>query len=398
MKKDCIIFNGNDGNLLVGLGIESYFEWREHDSFKNLDKYLKDNSDRYVAGFIGYDFKNQIEDLSSLNFDGAEFPELLFWAPESMVEIDANSITTVKGLVNKEDLVYLKQIQSILNDEVIPQNFGIDLKARTSESDYLNNVKSLQEHIQQGNIYEVNYCQEYYAEHVTIDSFELYKTVNKITAAPFSIYFSIGQFEGMCGSPERYIQKEGNRLISQPIKGTIKRGKIKEEDEELKKILKADPKEQSENVMIVDLVRNDLSKIATKGSVKVDELFGIYSFNTVHQMISTISCEIEDSCSFSDMLQATFPMGSMTGAPKISAMHLIEEHEEFKRGLYSGSIGLITPEGDYDFNVVIRSLLYNSETKYLSCGVGGAITHQSIPEKEYEECEVKIGAIKNAIK
>ena len=203
----------------------------------------------------------------------------------------------------------------------------------------------------------------------------------------------MGNFEIFSGSPERYIKKEGLKLISQPIKGTAKRGQSKEEDLRLKERLLADPKERAENVMIVDLVRNDLSKIARKNSVKVDELFGIYSFETVHQMISTISCEVEETTSFTDVLKATFPMGSMTGAPKHSAMKLIEKHENFKRGIYSGAIGYIAPNGDFDFNVVIRTLIYNRETKYLSCPVGGAITIQSSPEAEYEECNIKVQSI-----
>ena len=195
------------------------------------------------------------------------------------------------------------------------------------------------------------------------------------------------------GSPERFLKKVGSKLISEPIKGTAKRGLTKTEDEELIKSLVSDPKERAENVMIVDLVRNDLSKIATKNSVQVEELCQIYSFETVHQMISRISCDIKESASFTEIIKATFPMGSMTGVPKIRAMELIEEHESFKRGVYSGSIGYIKPNGDFDFNVVIRSLVYNRKNNYLSCSVGGAITIQSDPEKEYEECLIKVKRI-----
>ncbi|MGB2088637.1 MAG: chorismate-binding protein, partial [Psychroflexus salarius] len=153
--------------------------------------------------------------------------------------------------------------------------------------------------------------------------------------------------------------------------------------------LATDPKELAENIMIVDLVRNDLSKLATKASVKVDELCRIYTFEQVHQMISTISCELKPNIDFTSILEATFPMGSMTGAPKIEAMKLAEAYETTKRGLYSGSIGYITPNGDFDFNVVIRSLLYNAKRAYLSYMVGSAITDQSIPENEYQECLLK---------
>ena len=190
---------------------------------------------------------------------------------------------------------------------------------------------------------------------------------------------------------------EDENFRIQPIKGTIKKGKNKEEDLELVKQLKNDPKEIAENVMIVDLVRNDLSRVAAKNSVEVSELCGIYSFKTVHQMISTIQCSLKDETNWSDIIRATFPMGSMTGAPKISAMNLIDTHEDFSRGIYSGSIGYIDPKGDFDMNVVIRSVYYNSKTNYMSCGVGGAITIQSIPEKEYEECFTKVSSILNCL-
>jgi para-aminobenzoate synthetase component 1 len=214
-----------------------------------------------------------------------------------------------------------------------------------------------------------------------------------MTRAPFSSYLHFGHHAVLCGSPERFLKKSGELLLTQPIKDTAPRGKDPEEDERLKEALRIDPKERSENIMIVDLVRNDLSKIAERDSVKVEELCGIYTFETVHQMISTVTCQVNQEVTFTDIIRATFPMGSMTGAPKLKAMELIESNEDFKRGLYSGSIGYIDPNGDFDFNVVIRSLLYNREEKYLSCSVGSAITTKSDPEKEYEECYFKIQRI-----
>jgi para-aminobenzoate synthetase component 1 len=252
-------------------------------------------------------------------------------------------------------------------------------------------VNFLKEHIQQGNIYEVNFCQEYYAENVDIP-FELdaYFKLNQLTLAPNSAFMQWDEYMVLCGSPERFLKKGGTRLTSQPIKGTAARGENEQEDEANKKALFSDKKERSENIMIVDLVRNDLSRIAEPNSVQVDELCGIYTFETVHQMISTVSCEVKKDIQLTDILKATFPMGSMTGTPKLRAMELIEETESFKRGLYSGSIGYITPDGDFDLNVVIRSFLYNKNEKYLSCSVGSAITIKSDPEKEYEECQIKV--------
>ena len=239
----------------------------------------------------------------------------------------------------------------------------------------------------------MNFCHEFYAENAIVDPFEVYLKLNRVSPMPFSCFYRNKDKYLMCASPERFLKKEGSKIISQPIKGTIKRGVTPKEDEALKNQLLNDPKERSENVMIVDLVRNDLSRTAKKGSVKVDELFGIYSFPQVQQMISTVSAEVKEEHHFVDVIKYAFPMGSMTGAPKIKAMELIEKYETTKRGLYSGTAGYITPAGDFDFNVVIRSILYNASEKYLSFTVGNAITHNSISESEYEECLLKAKAM-----
>ncbi|MGM0572458.1 MAG: chorismate-binding protein, partial [Bacteroidota bacterium] len=165
----------------------------------------------------------------------------------------------------------------------------------------------------------------------------------------------------------------------------------------LRKTLAADPKERSENVMIVDLVRNDLSRTAQKDSVKVEELFGVYAFQQVHQMISTVTSRLDPGVHYLDAIKKAFPMGSMTGAPKYRAMQLIDHYEDSCRGIYSGSVGYISPEKDFDFNVVIRSIVYNQINKYLSYTAGGAITAASIPEKEYEECLLKAKAMEKAL-
>jgi para-aminobenzoate synthetase component 1 len=194
----------------------------------------------------------------------------------------------------------------------------------------------------------------------------------------------------LCASPERFIHRSGSKLISQPIKGTAKRGSTEQSDELSKNHLATSEKEKAENVMIVDLVRNDLSKFAVKGTVLVDELFGVYTFPRVHQMISTVSCEIKKAVTFTQILRSAFPMGSMTGAPKVSAMNIIEEFENFKRGLFSGTVGYIQPDGDFDFNVVIRSILYDSESRTIAIPAGGAITNKSIPEEEFDEMVLKL--------
>jgi para-aminobenzoate synthetase component 1 len=239
----------------------------------------------------------------------------------------------------------------------------------------------------------MNYCIEFYAQKLNVSPIDLYEKLNEVSPTPFSAFLKYHDKSLICASPERYLKKEGTRLISQPIKGTSPRGSNPFIDKANMEYLKTSEKERSENIMITDLVRNDLSRVAKKGKVKVEELCGVYSFRQVHQMISTISAEMDERYSWVDAIKATFPMGSMTGAPKLSAMKLIEKYEVTKRGLYSGSVGYVTPEGDFDFNVVIRSMLYNQKKGYLSFMVGGAITALAEPEKEYEECLIKASAI-----
>lgn len=381
-------YNSNDGNGLYFYGVKSFIRIDTvGDALKALDEFLEKNPNSFVGLALSYQLKNEIEDLTSTQKDETEFPALIAVIPETVYEISENKAVLITG----EELSQYA-LNRVLKDPESKKKIGFT--ARTSRDNYLSAVEQLKSHIQQGDIYEVNYCQEYFAENVEVDDpIVLYHTVNRITRAPYAVYFSFDEHHVMSGSPERFIQRKGEHLISQPIKGTIRRGKDAQEDELLKETLHKDPKERSENVMIVDLVRNDLSKLASKNSVQVDELFGIYSFDTVHQMISTVSCDIKPNQSLSEIIKATFPMGSMTGAPKISAMKLIDTYEDFSRSIFSGSIGYMKPNGDFDLNVIIRTLIYNSELNYISCPVGGAITIKSDPEKEYNECILKVGKI-----
>ena len=273
----------------------------------------------------------------------------------------------------------------------------IKIKLRIHKEDYFNKVNALLEHIHRGDIYEVNFCQEFYAEEISLNPLVTYSKLNEISKPPFATYLKFDDKFLLSASPERYLKKSGSKVISQPIKGTAKRAEDLVQDELLKNQLRDDTKEQSENIMIVDLVRNDLSRIAKKGTVSVDELCKVYTFEQVHQLISTVSCEVENSMNPIEIIKNSFPMGSMTGAPKISAMELIEKYEVTKRGLYSGTVGYFTPNGDFDFNVVIRSILYNQSKQYISYSVGGAITAKSDPLKEYEECLIKAKAMREVL-
>ncbi len=274
----------------------------------------------------------------------------------------------------------------------------VKVQSRFSQQEYITIIKKLQQHILRGDCYEINFCQEFYDENAMIDPVSVYKKLSNISPNPFSALYKMNNQWLICASPERFVKKQGDRILSQPIKGTSKRIKgDKQKDEKSKGDLLHSAKDRSENVMVVDLVRNDLAKVCKEGTVQVDELYGIYSFPQVHQMISTVSGELREDITFYEIIKATFPMGSMTGAPKRRVMQLIDQYEQTKRGIFSGAVGYITPGGNFDFNVVIRSIMYNASTGYLSFQTGSAITFYSEPEKEWEECLLKAEAIKTVL-
>jgi para-aminobenzoate synthetase component 1 len=349
----------------------------------------------WLFGHLTYDLKNQLENLSSSKPIQLGFLELNFFEPAYLL-LQRRGKKRVEVWVHEDaDESWLMQwIDEHWESEITEEETYIPkLKPRQSREDYLQAIRELKREIQLGNIYETNYCTEFYSEGLSLNPEASYLVLEKHSPMPFSCFYKLQHLYAMGASPERFLCKRGKKLISQPIKGTCKRGATEDEDEQLKKSLTQDLKEQTENVMIVDLVRNDLSRTAARGSVKVKELFGVYTFPQVHQLISTIESELKEDVHFMDVIRNAFPMGSMTGAPKISAMKLAERWEKSRRELYSGAIGYIEPEGDFDFNVVIRSLMYNREKKYLSLQVGGAITNLSEPEMEYEECLLKAKAI-----
>ncbi|HLP19099.1 MAG TPA: anthranilate synthase component I family protein [Chitinophagales bacterium] len=356
-------------------------------SFEKLQHFLA-NAGSYIFGFLGYDLKNEIEDLQSNNYDGLQFPNFYFFKPRYILEITGSKLTVNRNYPETFELIEAIEKLEVpsLKPEVERQK--TKLKARTAKGTYLQNIESIRQQIVAGDFYEMNYCNEFYAEQTELNPVDVFAQLNAKAQAPFSCYFKLNDKYLLCGSPERFLKKEGDKLISQPIKGTIRKGQTESENELLKSQLRSDEKERAENIMIVDLVRNDLAKSSTPGSVKVEELCEIYGFASVNQMISTVTSQLDNTGAVNAIKNA-FPMGSMTGAPKIEVMKNIERYEDFKRGLYSGSVGYFTPNGDFDFNVVIRSILYNATQKYLSIRVGGAITYDSIAENEWNEILLK---------
>jgi len=368
-----------------------------YNAFEDLKQYQQNTKD-WLFGYLSYDLKNDTENLHSNNFDGLNFPDLFFFQPKKIFILKGNDLE-IQYLMMCDDEVEedFEEIVKIQNETFVTLS-GVEVKQRISKDLYIQKVNKMLEHIHIGDMYEANFCMEFYAENANINPLEKFQKLNEISQAPFTVFFKNHKEYLLSASPERYLTKVGNKIISQPIKGTSKRFSDPVEDEKAKNILATDAKERAENIMITDLVRNDLSHTAQKGSVEVEELCGIYSFLQVHQMISTVTSKLDPQFSPVDVLKTTFPMGSMTGAPKISVMEIIENLEETKRGLYSGAIGYFTPEGDFDFNVVIRSILYNQEKKYVSFSVGSAITSLSIPEKEYEECLLKAKAMHEVLR
>jgi len=348
----------------------------------------------WILGFLSYDIKNRFEDLTSSHPDRIELPDLYFFRPRYLFLYD-NKTWTVGYLDEYDDEASVNEFINDLRccDESEVDYGEVKLNHQVSHKKYLEAIEKIQWHIQRGDVYELNYCMEFFANEIQITPQCVYQRLKEVSPTPFSSFVKYHDKFLMGASPERYLKKEGSRIISQPIKGTSPRDNNPFIDKANKDYLSHSVKERAENIMICDLVRNDLSKVAERGSVQVDELCGIYSFKQVHQMISTISADLRKDANWLDAIKASFPMGSMTGAPKINAMKLIEEYEQTKRGLYSGSVGYVTPEGDFDFNVVIRSVLYNAKRQYMSFMVGGAITGQSDAQKEYDECLLKASAI-----
>jgi len=374
-------------DTLIAVGVKDELTANAGDAFKKLEDFRKDTPG-FITGFLGYDLKNELEMLSSQNTDHLDFPDLYFFSPQIVITIKDNDLE----IIGYDPIEIFKSVDTFIipvEDSIV----SVNLKARFCKDEYINSVNQIKKHIARGDLYVTNFCQEFYAEQVIIDPLALFKQLNGLSPTPFSTYFKWKGNYILCASPERFLAKRGSKLVSQPIKGTARRDKNAAVDQSIRQGLRNHPKELQENVMIVDLVRNDLTKSARPGTVKTEELFGVRSFEQVHQMVSTVVCELRADVSAVQSVRNTFPMGSMTGAPKVSAMQLMEKFERSKRGVYSGAVGYFGPDDDFDFNVVIRTILYNSAEQFLSFHVGSAITYHADAAMEYDECLLKAKAI-----
>lgn len=362
----------------------------ETNQFEKINKFTA--TQKWSFGYLNYDLKNDLENLASCNDDETMVKKSFFFKPKILLQVKEKKCF----LQYDDNINNISEIVTVLSKKTTPfYSEGLSIKIKTKETynEYIDAINLIKNHIKRGDIYEANYCTEFYAKKCEIKPENLFVRLNKISPTPFSAYIKNKNHIVLSASPERFLQRVDNKIISQPIKGTARRSENSIEDEQIKEALRNSEKDKAENVMIVDLVRNDLSKCALKQSVRVNELCKVYSFPLVHQMISTITAKVSPETNNIDIIKNAFPPGSMTGAPKVKAMKLMEQYEKTKRGIYSGAIGYFDPKGNFDFNVVIRSIIYNTENKYLSFMVGGAITDNSIPQDEYNECLIKAEAM-----
>ena len=368
--------------FILGVGVADQIEIKEaKNAFLQLANFQQKHVGTFLFAALSYDLKNAIyPKLTSANIPLQIAPLAHVFAAQSVYLSNHTSADSLPVKALEANKIKLEMFQSSVSKQA-----------------YIDNVNQLKKHLRAGDIYEITYCIAFSLTDITLDPIALYTKLNSLSPMPFSALYKNDSQYVICASPERFLGKRAQQIFSQPIKGTRKRNEDPVLDEQEKLILQNDPKEIAENVMIVDLVRNDLTKSAKLGTIKVSELFGIHTFANLHQMISTVEAELKADCSIFECIQNAFPMGSMTGAPKLRAMEIIEEVENTKRGLYSGSIGYIDTIGDFDFNVIIRSIIYDKNAKTLSFQVGSAITLDADPEKEYDECLLKAESILKAL-
>ncbi len=374
---------------LLAAGVKRSVKAQAGIALDQLQQFSKDTHG-WLFGHLAYDLKNETEQLVSAHPDRIQFPDLFFFEPEVIIRLSKNEIS----IEASDPEAVMQAIEKKGSEECAHRLQPIHINQRMKKDEYVAVIEKLRQHILRGDCYEINFCQEFFATDVVVDPFILYEKLSNLSPNPFSVLYRLNDKWLICASPERYLKKEDRRILSQPIKGTARRELSNvAKDIIAKEELQQSSKDRSENVMVVDLVRNDLARVCEEGSVKVDELYGVYSFPQVHQMISTVSGTLRPDVSFANIIRATFPMGSMTGAPKKRVMELIERYEQTRRGIFSGAVGYISPDGDFDFNVVIRSMMYNASARYLSFQAGSGITFYSDPEKEWEECLLKAEAI-----
>ena len=351
-------FINQDGCFLNGKKING-------DPFEILNDCIqswKNKTDDIASvGFLSYDLKDLL--YPNINFSKKKYDVPLCWFGKP------------------KEIFYVKNKYII---DKIPELYPIESKVQFSH--YQKNLKKIKRKLKNGDAYQVNYT---YSKNFKTDDdiFDLFSYLSNIAKPHYGWFFDINTIQILCFSPEQFFTTNQQRIYSTPIKGTMKRSSDKILDDYNKKILENSEKDKAENLMITDLIRNDLGKICQYGSIKVNEIFNIVSFETVHHMVSKVSGILKSNINEIDIIKALFPGGSITGAPKESSMQIIDDLENYSRGIYTGSIGYIKNNGNMDFNIAIRTMLYkNGKLKY---PVGGGIVWDSKIENEWEETKTK---------
>ena len=347
-------------------------------------------------GHMAYGYKDRLEALTSRCADGFNWPLTSWFVPRWVFEWNADGVSLhVHAEDRAEGLAFAETLLAC--PDAMAASRRIAWEPSTANAEHLRHAAAMLSHIQLGDIYEVNYCIAHEAIDGAFDPFTAFGALLARTDAPFAGFYRMGHRFALCCSPERFIAFDGLHMRSEPMKGTRPRGADAEQDIRLRDELANDPKERSENVMALDVMRNDFSRVSVPGTVRVPELFGVRTHPRVHQLVSVVEAQRAPVFTPFDAVKAAFPPASMTGAPKIRAMQLIDAHEGRARGLYSGTMGFFAPDGTADLNVVIRTLLCDSATGMLSIPTGSALTSKCDPAAEWEECLVKFTSIADVL-
>lgn len=347
-----------------------------------------------AIGYISYDVCRILEELPNSSLEDFNISDMKFIFYNNIIIFDLKNnkqfITSLNGENSEIDLILKKINKAVFIDEENSMEVAKNFKSNFSKEEYKAAITKLKDYIVSGDVYIANMTQRFYTEN-NEDSFEIYKKLRSINKAPFSAFMNFKDFQIISSSPERFLEINNKKVITRPIKGTRPRGKTREEDERNSLELLNSEKDKAELLMVVDLERNDLSKVCKPHTVKVTELFKLETYATVFHLVSTVEGELKDEVSSIRCIKECFPGGSITGTPKIRAMEIIEELEGLKRNIYTGSIGYFDFRGNADFNIAIRTIIKKDNKAYF--GVGGGITYDSNEEDEYNETLDKANAL-----
>lgn len=379
----------------MGVGeLDSLETARPGSGFERLGTFLEQHGD-WAFGHLAYGMGVEMEPVLAPGDDLLGWPALRFFVPRFVVQWKPEGILVH---CRKEDEVDAgRLVADLAHPDTGAYDTQLPALTFTGREEYLERAHELLSHIQRGDIYEVNYCLARTGVAQGLDPFAAFAALDRTLRAPHATFYRSGELYALCQSPERFVRIEDRTITGEPMKGTRPRHADASMDRALALELANDAKERSENIMAVDVMRHDMSRVAAPRSLHVPELCEVKSLPALHQMTSTVRARLREGLGTVDAIRSCFPMASMTGAPKKRAMQLIDAMEGTPRGLYSGALGYFTPNGDADFNVVIRTLLFDARSGAVSLTTGSALTAACDPAKEWEECELKARSVLDAL-